>query len=277
MRRRRARLRQRFYVNVYTKKSQWEKPTEPVYPPSDADVGAPHGPPPGYTAGESSYPAEKEGHLSTNNPYSSAHSGSSSQNLTEDERFARQLQAEEDARARIAGVPRPNTGERGEADAFYGQQQGQAPGYPPQQQAQPSSYDQQQLPPRDAKKSSGLSGLLGRLGGRHSGSHHAPQGYPSQGYGGYPPQQQYGGYPQHVVSGPGGAFAMTPRRHAGGGMGAAGGAALGLGGGLLGGALLAGAMDGGDGGGDYGGGDDGGGDYGDGGGDGGGGDFGGGD
>ncbi|KAL9123782.1 MAG: hypothetical protein Q9217_006824 [Psora testacea] len=256
---------------------------EPIYPPSDSSAGAPPpGPPPGYIGGDSSYPAEKGSLLGTNNPYSSTHSGSSSQNLNEDERLARQLQAEEDARARAAGGPRPNTFDRGEADSFYGQQQGQGSGYPLQQ---PASYDQQQLPPREHKKG-GLSGLLGKLGGKHSASHQ--QGYPQQGYGGYPPQQQYGGYPQQGYGGgygnpSPGAYGAPPGKHGGRGMGAAGGAALGLGGGLVGGALLANAFDGGDGGGhggeygggDYGGGDDGGGgDYG-GGDDGGGGDFGG--
>merc|ERR1711939_955237 len=29
-----------FYVNIYTKKSQWDKPTEPVYPPKKSGMGA---------------------------------------------------------------------------------------------------------------------------------------------------------------------------------------------------------------------------------------------
>jgi hypothetical protein len=33
-----------FFVNIYTKKSQWDKPTEPVYPPnSDGAVSNPLG------------------------------------------------------------------------------------------------------------------------------------------------------------------------------------------------------------------------------------------
>ncbi|KAL4812835.1 hypothetical protein BDW67DRAFT_169425 [Aspergillus spinulosporus] len=109
------------------------------------------------------------------------------------------------------------------------------------------------------------------------GSYGAPS--PGPGYGGpggyYPPQHGYGppvgygpqpgyGYPPHGFYGSG----MQPqRRHGGGGMGMAGAAALGVGGGLIGGALLADAIDddhdyGGDyGGGDFGGGDDFGGDF----------------
>ncbi|UKZ64393.1 uncharacterized protein TrAtP1_005608 [Trichoderma atroviride] len=34
-----------FYVNLYTKKSQWDKPTHPVYPEGEAP---PSDPPPGY-------------------------------------------------------------------------------------------------------------------------------------------------------------------------------------------------------------------------------------
>lgn len=148
-----------------------------------------------------------------------------------------------------------------------GAHQGQAPPYGQQSQ----SYDQQQLPARDAQKKGGLSGLLGKFGGKHSspqqqqgyggGYGGQPQyaqqggygGYPQQG--GYPPQQGYGGYPPQ--GGYGGGYQQAPAKK--GGLGAAGGAALGLGGGLVGGALLADAFeggDGGDGGGDGGGGDD---------------------
>ncbi|KAL5332205.1 hypothetical protein BJX70DRAFT_384834 [Aspergillus crustosus] len=93
---------------------------------------------------------------------------------------------------------------------------------------------------------------------------YAPQGgyYPQQhGYGpnygpGYGPQPGYG-YPQQGFYGGG----MQPRRRqGGGGMGMAGAAALGVGGGLIGGALLADAIDDDHDHGDYGGGDDFGGD-----------------
>ena len=277
-----------FYVNLHTKQSQWEKPTHPALPP-ESSHSPPPGPPPGYGGGRvSPYPEDKS-HLGTNNPYASQHGSSSQQNLGEDERLARQLQAEEDERSRVAGV------DRGQADTYYGAggagagvpggQQPYGGGYPPPQQQSPyggpsgypppqqPNYDQQALPPRQEKKG-GLSGLLGKLGGKHGASGSHGGGYPQQH--GYPPQQHgYGG----------GGFGRPPRR--GGGMGPMGAGALGLGGGLAGGALLGSAMHGGDDGGDYGGddgggyggddgggfgGDDGGGDFG-----GGGGDFGGGD
>ncbi|KXH60031.1 hypothetical protein CNYM01_14094, partial [Colletotrichum nymphaeae SA-01] len=39
-----------FYVNLHTKQSQWDKPTEPALPPPPppAEDGHPGGPPPGY-------------------------------------------------------------------------------------------------------------------------------------------------------------------------------------------------------------------------------------
>ncbi|MCJ1455483.1 hypothetical protein MMC28_005838 [Mycoblastus sanguinarius] len=268
-----------FYVNTYTKQSQWDRPTSPVYPSSSG--GPPPGAPPSYTGGSTTYPAgttpspypQEKGHLGTNNPYSGPAGGmGSNQNIDEDARYAAQLQAEEDARAKAAG--RPLSADRGESDSYYGG--GQMGGQ--------GNYDQQQLPPREAAKKGGLGGLLSKFGGKHGTSPQPQQGYgggygqqsqygqqqgygggyqPQQGYGGYPPQQgygyggpppgQYGGYPPQAAAAP-------AKKH---GLGTAGGAALGLGGGLLGGALLADAFEGGDDGGDGGdggGGDDGGGD-----------------
>lgn len=293
----------RFYVNVHTKQSQWEKPTEPVYP---TDHTAPPGPPPGYAPGERTYPsgasAGDSAHhgypqekLGTNNPYSHGPASGSAQNIDEDARLAARLQAEEDAR--VAGRP-TNSGDRGESDSYYGGGTapsgvpGGVPGGMSGQQPPYQSYDQQQLPPREKEKKGGLGGLLSKIGGKHSSGQ--PHGYGGGQYGGqpqyaqqggYPPQGGYGGYPQqsgypsHGGYGSGYGGGHPPKKA--GGIGTAGGAALGLGGGLLGGAMLANAFDGGDGGGDgggdygggdYGGGDDGGGgDYGGGGGDGGGG------
>lgn len=180
-----------------------------------------------------------------------------------DARYAAQLQAEEDARAT-----------RGAQHDY-------------QNTAMP--YDQQQLPPRTQEKSGGAKGFLGKLMGKHS---QPQQGYGQQAYGGgysgYPPQQPGygqpaygGGYPPqgygggYPPQGYGGGYAQQPMRRTGGGMGAGGAAALGLGGGLLGGMMLGEAMgdhdgggyggDGGgygsDGGGDMGGGDMGGGGF----------------
>ncbi|KAI9651162.1 WW domain-containing protein wwm1 [Ciborinia camelliae] len=265
-----AEYKEWFYVNIYTKKSTWDKPTEPVYPSDDS---APAGPPPGYSGGPSNYPSDTK-----SNPYEP------SPNTESDAELARRLQAEEDARA--AGP----SGARGSAQEDY------------QNTPMPSYSQSQELPPREQKK-----GFFGKLLGKASGSSssHPPQqqyqqqyaqqpqygayqqqqyppqgyqqqGYPPQGYQqqgyppqGYPPQQGYGGY----GGGYGGGYQQQRPQKSGGGMGMAGGAALGLGAGLVGGMLIEDAIqdhdqneynqgyqDGADngGGGDFGGGDDGG-------------------
>lgn len=262
-------------VNVYTKKSQWDKPTEPAYPHGEA----PDHPPPSYAPpSDGQRLSSEKSRLGTNNPYAGA-GGGSGQNISDDEKLARQLQEEEEARARGQ--------HHGAADNFYSQGSGapQAGQYGYGQQnpygAQDQGYGASGADTQDKGKS---KGLLGKLLGKASGhSSRPPQQHGYGGYGGQPMQGGYGGYggqpgygyPQQ------GMYGQPPRR-TGGGMGAGGAAALGLGGGLLGGALIGEAMgdagDGGDGGGDYGGGD-GGGDFGGGdmGGDMGGGDMGGGD
>ncbi|GME40478.1 WW/Rsp5/WWP [Neofusicoccum parvum] len=224
-----------FYVNIYTKQSQWEKPTEPIYPPSDAELGAPPaGPPPSYAHGDAKpVGAEKTG-LSSNNPFGPG--GGSSHDISEDERLARQLQAEEDARAH------GGAGDRGASDSYY-QQGGGAPGY------QAPGYQQQQggygspvpgyggssssdLPPRPEDKGKKSGGFLGKLLGKASGSkpgggggmmggfggHHQQQqqyGYPQQQQGGYyggPPQGQYGYAPQQGYYGQGGGGGGMPHQ-----------------------------------------------------------------
>ncbi|TAQ84913.1 hypothetical protein B7494_g6763 [Chlorociboria aeruginascens] len=210
-----------FYVNIYTKKSQWDKPTEPVYPNDDS---APPGPPPGYSGGG------PNSHLSDTktNPYDNSRSPGS--NIDDDAALAARLQAEEDARARAGGSSSRN------AQQDY--------------QQTPMSQQYQGLPPREQKKS---GGFLGKLLGKASGSSHVQQpqyqqgGYgapqPAYGYGqpqpayGYgPPQPAYGyGPPQQAYA------QQQPQRS--GGLGTMGGAALGLGGGLIGGMLLEDAID----------------------------------
>lgn len=243
-----------FYVNIYTKKSQWDKPTEPVYPPGE---GPPDGPPPSYTGGPGAHSTSTEkSNLTSNNPYAQQ------PDISEDERYARQLQEEEQARARSHG----DSAGAGAANAYYNS----APtGYP-----NPGGSSSAGITPgygdassQDRGKSKG--GLLGKLLGKAGGSSsHQQQG----GYAGYPqqqgyPQQGYGGYGQPMGGGYGGGMYGRPQRKTGG-MGAGGAAALGVGGGLLGGMMLGEALgdagDGGDGGGDYGGdgGDFGGGDMG---------------
>ncbi|KAK5108809.1 hypothetical protein LTR62_007783 [Meristemomyces frigidus] len=241
-----------FYVNEHTKQSTWEKPTEPVY---GSPGGTPPGAPPGYDHSTSQATTEK-----SNNPYQQG-----GLNMTDDERLARKLQEEENART--------GTGSRGTANDFYGQSSSGG-GYGQQYGQQSSPYAQQggasqygqgagqygqgagaygqssssygqsaQLPPRDEKSK---GGLLGRLtskfgGGGSSGSQgYGGGGYPPQQQYGYPPQQQgYGGYPQQ---GYGGGYAQQQAPAKSGGMGL-GGVALGAGAGLVGGALLMDAVD----------------------------------
>ncbi|ESZ95696.1 hypothetical protein SBOR_3916 [Sclerotinia borealis F-4128] len=259
-----AEYKEWFYVNIYTKKSTWDKPTEAVY---SSDDSAPAGPPPGYSGGSSSYPTDTK-----NNPYDP------SPNTESDADLARRLQAEEDARGGSS------SGVRGNAQQDY------------QNTAMPS-YASQELPPREQKRGF-FDKLLGKTSGGSSSSppqqqyqqqsmqqqqpqysgyqqqqQYPPQGYQQQGYApqGYAPQQGYGG-----------GYQQAPQKSSGGGLGMAGGAALGLGGGLVGGMLLENAIQdhdqneynqgyengadnggggGGDDGGDFGGGDDGGGDF----------------
>lgn len=235
-------------MNVHTKKSQWDKPTDPVYPPPSD--GAPPGPPPGYSGGggSSGYPADHKV-----NPYDNIDSPS---HVESDAALAARLQAEENDRGQASSS----------RNAFQDYQNTPSP--------QPSV--QQQGLPREQKRGF-LGKLLGKTGGG-SGSHPPPQqpyggygeqqpaygqpqygqpqygqpqyGQPQYGqpqYGGYPPQG-YGpqpGYGQGPPQGYGGGYGggnAQPKK-SGGGMGAAGGAALGLGGGLIGGMLLENAID----------------------------------
>ncbi|EHA28616.1 hypothetical protein ASPNIDRAFT_126443 [Aspergillus niger ATCC 1015] len=209
----------------------------------------PSGPPPSYDAsGPGDRPASAAAGdkkpLGSRNPYNSQPDST----LESDARLAAQLQAEEEARARRRS-PGPSTS--------------------------------------PAPKQERSRGFLGKLMGRHSGGsssnggggasysrppQQAAYGYPQAGYGGYPPQQAGYGYPSYPAQGGYYPQQQAPqRRH--NGMGTAGAAALGVGGGLLGGLLLADAVEdlghdfdgpppGDFGGGDFGGGDFGGGDFG---------------
>lgn len=230
----------RFYVNTLTKKSQWDKPTEPARAESAGDAAAP---PPVYTPGDKPAPTDTK-----QNPYVN-------NNESEDAKLARRLQEEEDAKARASPAG---------AAASYGGGGFSSPPYP------------DQLPPRsdDGNKSRGLIGKIfggkkPNSGGGYPGAGgygQPPQyaGQPAYGaqppYAGYPQQGGYGaGYPQqggYYQQGPppggyyggGGNYAPQqaygrPGRAGGGGLGAAGGAALGLGGGLIGGMLLENAIE----------------------------------
>jgi hypothetical protein len=243
----------RFYVNIHTKASQWEKPTAPAVNPN-AD-GAPPGPPPSYNHSDALSPNTNE-KQNPNNPYNKPASPRPQSEIDADARYAAQLQAEENARA--------GGSSRGAADSYYNQGPGSSsPGYGHSPgPASPPGYDQQQ------QQGDGKRGFFSKLMGK--GSNHGPppqqyqqgyppqqsyqqgyqQGYPQQGYppqggyGGYggPPPGNYGGYPPQ----PGYGYTSPPPQQyvqqqpppKKSGLGAGGGAALGLGAGLLGGALL---------------------------------------
>ncbi len=233
-----------FFVNVYTKQSTWEKPTEPVYPPGEAP---PAGAPPGYGGVTASHPTgtSEMSNFSSNNPYNSQQTG-----LSDDEKLARKLQDEEQSRA--GHLPGDN---RGTSNDYYNQPQGgygatgpsvagaphsggyPAPGgYSQGQPYQAPTTPYQSTPQPEESRGKSKSGLLGKLLGKASGSsHHAPRPYGQPAYGG----GGYHGAPGMYQQRPG--YGMPPGRRPGGGMGA-GGLAMGAGAGLLGGAMLGSAM-----------------------------------
>jgi hypothetical protein len=196
--------RPRFYVNLHTKESTWEKPTEPA-PGGDS---APGGPPPGYTPGNNaSNPSDTKRPLESNNPYNSPTSAHQSET---DEQMARRLQTEES--------------NRGQSDSYYNSSTPQPAGIQGGYPGAPDSSSSQ-LPPRP--DSSGKPrGFLGKVFGKSSSSSHQqypqqarpgagypqqPQGYNQGGYGqGYP--QQYGGGPGYVSLSTGSPGLPQPRR-----------------------------------------------------------------
>ncbi|KNG45683.1 hypothetical protein TW65_07577 [Stemphylium lycopersici] len=227
-----------FYVNTYTKQSQWEKPTEPVYPPGEAPPsGAPpnYAPPASGAMGGLPTGGSEKGSFGSNNPYA---------NMNEDEKLARRLQEEEQSRA------------GGHSNDYYNHPgQSQPPQYGGYGQPSPSPYPQEQH--HDAQtqeKGSKSKGLLGKILGKATGSSHSSS---SHGY----PQQQHGyGQPGYGHAGGGGYYGGGYGRPVGGGMpmgggmggrrpggGGMGGMALGAGGGLLAGGLIGSAMAGDDG------------------------------
>jgi len=176
-----------FYVNVYTKQSQWDKPTEPVYPPGEAP---PAGAPPGYAPPASGavggYPSatNEKGGFGSNNPYA---------NTSEDEALARRLQEEEQARANGH-----SSDTRGQSNDYYNQPgQSQPPQYGGYGQQSTSSYPQEQHHDTNTQdKGSKGKGLLGKILGKATGSSHSSSshGYPQQQHGyGQPAYGQAGG------------------------------------------------------------------------------------
>lgn len=243
-----------FYVNIATGKSQWDPPQAPV--PS-ADGPPPSEPPPSYNQTGPADPAaaaavmgDKKQSMASNNPYNPTNpsqSRASPSMIDDDARLAAKLQAEEDARGISGGSRGPTPGASADYYNEPSRPQSTGAGYPPG----PSS----QSPMPEQKRSKG--GFLSKLMGKSSGSSSRPRpqypSYPQQQpggyYGGYQqpspqpgygyPQQGYGGYPSQ-----GGYYAQQQPPRKSGGMGTAGAAALGVGGGLLGGMLLTDAVEG---------------------------------
>ncbi|KAJ5709618.1 hypothetical protein N7493_009909 [Penicillium malachiteum] len=229
-----------FYVHLATGKSQWEVPEAPA-----AGIAPPGNAPPSYDQTGPSDPAivasagDKKRPLSSNNPYNPR--GTSSPSIDSDAQLAAKLQAEEDARASSR-----SPGARGAASDYYSgnapiTQLGTSGSY-----AGPSSN----VVPEEKSRS---KGFLSKLMGKSSSSRPRPQaayasypqqqqGYGDPNYGRYPQGYAYGGYPQQ--SAPyyqQQQYQQQPQRKHG--MGTAGAAALGVGGGLLGGLLLADAVE----------------------------------
>lgn len=209
-----------FFANIYTGATTWEKPTHPVYPPGSP--APPVGGPPGYSqSAHTPVPVAADAKI---NPYDDTRSEN------------------QQAFAQNAGASGGVYGQQSYSQQPFGQQQ-----YGQQQYGQQSYVGQDQSRVEGTKK----GGLLGKLMGVAAGAKAAKMG---SGHGGYPQQHGgmmgmggMGGYPQQRMGGMGGypqqygAYGRPKR--SGGGMGMAGGAALGLGGGMLGGMMLANAMD----------------------------------
>jgi len=167
--------------------------------------------------------------------------GQQSGNLSSDEAYARKLQAEEDARAAPQGnkyPPRPTS--RGANEDYYGGSSGTGGLYPTG--ASNSAGGRISPAPPQQQEKRGLSGLLGKIGGHSSssqpqyGQQQQPGRYGQPQYG----QPQYGqsmGYGQPMGYGQQPMMMQQQPARRTGGMGGMGGAALGLGGGLLGGML----------------------------------------
>ena len=197
--------------------------------------GSLSGPPPSYEAsGSAGRPALAAAgdnkRLNSRNPYNLSESRDST--LESDARLAAQLQAEEDARAR-----RRSPANSGTASNYY-------IGDPLMQSAEYQSSQGTSPGPNQQRNRGFFSKLMGRGSGSSSAGYGRPQqsyGYHQGGYsGGYPPQQAGYGYPSYPAQGnyytPQQPQQQQRRNH---GMGTAGAAALGVGGGLLGGLLLA--------------------------------------
>ncbi|KHJ34433.1 putative rna-binding protein fus tls protein [Erysiphe necator] len=221
-----------FYVNIYTKKSQWEKPKEPAYPNTEV---SPPGPPPGYTSDtkEKISDVKEPSQDGTRNTVDSA-PGYAQQSLPPREQkpkqgFLGKLLGKANGGSAASGQmnqpPQYGYPQQGYPAQSYPPQGYPPQGYPPQGYP-PQGYPQQGYPPQGYPPQ-------GYPQQGYPPQGYPPQGYPPQGYPpqGYPPQ----GYPQ--------AYGQPAKAKTGGGLGMAGGAALGVGAGLVGGMLLEDAIE----------------------------------
>ncbi|KAF2221428.1 hypothetical protein BDZ85DRAFT_16999 [Elsinoe ampelina] len=265
-----------FFVNLHTKQSTWTKPTAPALPDHPTTAGGTSdAPPPSYDAGGAKPVTSEKTGYSTDAHFSASESGK----ISEDEALARRLQEEENARlggrqgglaTKAGGGAGDYYGQQGQGQGQYGQQQGygqqpqygqqgygqgydqqqqgygqpqygQQQGYGQPQYGQQQGYGQYDQTQDKGKKSGGLLGkLMGKVasprpGGSGYGGGH---GYGQPAYGGH---GGYGGYGGHG-GGMGGMYGRPPKKSGGMG-GMAGGAALGLGAGVLGGAMIANGID----------------------------------
>ncbi|KAE8147941.1 hypothetical protein BDV25DRAFT_131646 [Aspergillus avenaceus] len=236
------RYKQWFYVNLRTGKSQWERPEAEAHEESHRP---PVEPPPSYEesklASSMQHGVNEKKSLGSNNPYNPI----ADSTVDSDARLAAQLQAEENAQAKgSSSIPAQQT-QFGAAADYYAE-----PSRPQSNNYRSSPIFSQQSTGYEHKRSKGFLGrLMGKASSGGSGNYGRPSSqpplsyeHPPGAYGGYPPQAAGYGNPAYPAQ-PG--FYPQPaqptRRH-GGGMGTAGAAALGVGGGLVGGALLAEAL-----------------------------------
>ncbi|KAK7990129.1 HET-domain-containing protein [Apiospora arundinis] len=231
-----------FYVNLYSKKSQWDKPTAPA---EDPNAPVPSGPPPGHqepaptpTPAPAPAPAAAEPPKTEEKP-------------SAERAFMEAAPPVDNATRPGAAPPSPaySGDNRGAAGAdgkeakggffnkIVGQFQEKTKGaFPGQQQQQ-----QQPTPPQERGDPYGGGAAAPPYQQQPQQQYYSSPPPQQQGYYGAPPPQQYyqpqGGYyppPQQYQQAP------APEKKKG--MGTMGGAALGIGAGLLGGALISNAI-----------------------------------
>lgn len=230
-------LQRRFYVNIYTDESIWEKPTEPVYPPQ-VHAPPPPGPPPGYASAQqvpvdvkNAEPASLPQNMAAvslsdgNQPYA--------QQQLQQPQYAYDQQNQPISQPGLQqatlqpGMPSPNPGQPRDYNGAPQNPQRASPqpayaAYSPQPQVQPGvqpSYPPQQGYPQQ------------------QAGYPSPQPGQQVTYGQGPPQQ---GVPQQAAAGgkPAGGFMGMLNNKIGNKVPGGAGTVLGVGAGLLAGGLL---------------------------------------